>query len=190
MLKVNIPAKINEIFRRAVSRRRGVRKGVLGRATLTAISRYAGADPRIALIASSSFISIEAPPEVVPRVLRLLIPSEDMAFTTRSGVAEVGRKLKGVEVTFEDEGYAAFKCRPDDTEALASLGNFRAEWDDRELVFEDGCMSLATHGIEESLELAGKVAPALGMTLPFTPVTNQLEIYKWREIQGQEVIIK
>ncbi|MHA1579660.1 MAG: hypothetical protein ACTSUQ_08535 [Candidatus Freyarchaeota archaeon] len=190
ILKISLPSRINEAFRRIVSRRRGVQKGVLKNATLTAISRYIGSDPEVALVASKHFVSVETPVQLAPKVLRVILPKKKVLFSVPRSLKEVEGKLGSVETTYTDDDYAVFRWKPSRYEALCSMGGFRAEWDDKELVFEEGCLSLTTRDLEESLTLAEKVAKALGLWMPQTPVPRQLEIYKWRDAEGQEVIIK
>jgi hypothetical protein len=190
ILKINLPARINESFRRIVSRRRGAQKGVLKNATLTAISRYIGSDPEIALIATEYFLSVETPAQTAPKVLGIILPSNEVLFSIRLDLKEVQEKLGKVEATYKDENYTVFRWKPANTDALCSLKSFRAEWDEKELVFEDGCLSLTTGSLKESLLVAEKVAEAVGLQMPQTPVLQKLEIYKWSDVEGQEVIIK
>lgn len=65
-----------------------------------------------------------------------------------------------------------------------------AEWNKKELIFEDGCLSLTTESLKESLSFAEKVAKVIGLQMPQTPVLQKLEIYKWSDVEGQEVIIE
>jgi len=190
LLKTRIPAEVNEMFRRVLSRRREFKKGVLQTATLTAICKYAGVDPEASLVASSSFLSVEAPPDEASRVLSVLLPQCEVLISAPAGAAEVRERLKEIELVEGDEGYTVFRCRSLDVDGLRSLGSFRAEWPERELVFEDGCLSLTAESLQASLSLAKKVAPILGLQFPHTTVKGQLEVYRWRGIEGQEVIIK
>jgi len=141
-------------------------------------------------VASSSFLSVEAPPDEASRVLGVLLPQCEVLISAPAGAAEVRERLKEIEVMEGDEGYTVFRCRSLDVDGLRSLGSFRAEWPERELVFEDGCLSLTTESLQASLSLAKKVAPILGLQFPHTTVKGQLEVYRWRGIEGQEVIIK
>lgn len=190
ILKINLPARVNEAFRRIVSRRRGVQKGVLKNATLTAISRYIGSDPEIALIASESFFSIEITEPLALKVLNILLPNREVTFSVRLDLKEIEEKLGLVKATYRDQDYTVFRWKPTKTELLLDLKSFRVEWGEKELVFEEGCISLTTESLEESLSIAEKVAEPVGLQMPQTPVPRQLEIYKWRDIEGQEVIIK
>ncbi len=190
VLKINLPERINESFRWIVSRRRGVQKGVLRNATLTAISRYIGSDPEIALIASKSFFSIEVPEQLVPKVLSVLLPNREVTFSVHFDLKEIEEKLGVVKAVYIDQGYTVFRWKPAETKLLSALKSFRVEWGEKELVFEEECVSLTTESLEESLSIAEKVAETVGLQMPQTPVPRQLEIYKWRDIDGQEVIIK
>lgn len=190
ILKINIPARINEAFRWIVSRRRGVQKGVLRNATLTAISRYIGSDPEIVLIASKSFFSIEVSEQLAPKVLNILLPNREVTFSVHLDLKEIEEKLGRVKAIYMDQGYTVFRWKPAETKSLSALKSFRAEWEERELVYEEGCVSLTTESLEESLSIAEKVAETVGLQMPQTPVPRQLEIYKWGDIEGQEVIIK
>ncbi|GEM_PF-4039096 len=89
-----------------------------------------------------------------------------------------------------DQGYTVFRWRPAESKLLSALKSFRVEWGEKELIYEEGCISLTTQSLEESLSIAEKVAEIVGLRIPQTPVPRQLEIYKWRDIEGQEVIIK
>ena len=190
LLKVNLPPRIDEAFRRTVSRRRGVQKGVLKNAALTAISRYIGSEPEVVLVASRHFLSVESPSALAPKVLQVILPEKKVLFSVSLSLKEVREKLGKVEAVFKDDNYTVFEWTPTRYEILCSLGGFRAEWEDRELVFEEGCLSLTTENLEESLTVAERVAKALGLRMPKTPVPQQLEIYRWRGVEGQEVIIR
>jgi hypothetical protein len=78
ILKINLPARMNEAFRWIVSRRRDVQKGVLRNATLSAISRYGGSDPEIVLIASKSFFLVEVSEQLADKVLNTLLPNHEV----------------------------------------------------------------------------------------------------------------
>lgn len=125
ILKINLPAKINESFRRIVSRRRGAQKGVLKNATLTAISRYIGSDPEIALIATEYFLSIETPTQMAPKVLSVILSDSEVLFSVRLDMREVEEKIGKVEATYKDENYTVFSWKPTSTDALCSLESFR-----------------------------------------------------------------
>ena len=190
IIKVAVPEELDEMFRKAASRRIGVQKGALTTATLAAMSKYSGEDPEIALIASRGFVSIEAPLNQMPGVLSALLPRIQLTVSTPHDVENVKKRLGEVKVIYSAPNYAVFEYQLTDPGLLAELGSFRAEWDEKELVFEEDCLSLTTASIEEALEIAKKAAPILSLRLPYTGVGKQLEIYQWKGVKGQEVISK
>lgn len=190
IIKVTVPEELDETFRKAASRRIGVQRGALTTATLAAMSKYSGEDPKIALIASEGFVSIEAPSNQMPGVLSALLPRIPLSISTPHDVENVKKRLGEVKVIYSAPNYTVFECQLTDPGLLADLGSFRAEWDEKELILEEDCLSLTTASLEEALGIAKKMAPILGLGLPHIGVGKQLEIYQWKGVKGQEVILK
>jgi hypothetical protein len=55
-----------------------------------------------------------------------------------------------------DQGYTVFRWRPAEAKLLSALKSFRIEWGEEELIYEEGCISLTTQKLEESLGIAEK----------------------------------
>ncbi len=189
-IKIPVPDELDEAFRKAASRRHGIKEGALTSAILSAMSKYSGLDPMNALIASASFVSVEAPPNQMSAVLEVLLPRTVITVNSPNGLQRVKEVVGEVDVTYRGRDYVAFTCDPANRGHLPGLGSFRVEWDGKELVFEEDCVSINTASLGEALEIAEKVAKALNLTFPRIKVSKQVEIYRWEGVEGQEVVIK
>ncbi len=69
--------------------------------------------------------------------------------------------IEEVIPTYKGRNYAVFMCDPMNHCNLPSLRSFRAEWDGKEQVFEEDCLSVITESLQEALGIAEKVAAIL-----------------------------
>lgn len=189
-IKIKLPEGLEDLFRRKASKRLKAKKGVVTDAGIAAISMYSGVEPTVVLVVDGPHLSVEAPTSTANEVLSALIQNAEVQATTPNPPEAVRKILGDIEVSYASENYTAFKCRLKRGGRLAELHSFRAEWAEKELVYEDGCMLLSLSDFEEALSTAEDVAPLLGLKMPRMAGEKHLEIYKWAEAQDQEVIIR
>ncbi len=152
-LKVLISDSVEEHFRRKVSTRRGFRKRALS-AAASAIAKYSGLDPKLSASVIFDNVLIDGDPALVREIAsKILSPTEYRVF-----VPEESLNDENISVTAErQEDYMIFFA--DKEKLLSMLGateSVRAEFDDRELIYEEGDLLLTTQSFEEAKEYVGK----------------------------------
>jgi len=179
-LKVQISDPVEEHFRRKVSARRGFRKGALSAAVESAIAKYSGLDPKLSASAIFDNVLIDGEPALVREAASKILPSTEY----RVFVPEEFLSAEEIPVTAERrEGYVIFTA---DKEKLLSVlcvtESARAEFDDRELIYEEGDLLLATRSFEEAKEYVEKVARIMSVNMPENVNARwRLEIYIWND---------
>ncbi len=190
LIKVGTPPTLESAFRGAASGKVGLRKGAIRDAALAALSVYSGIEPEVSLSASSSSVGVEAPSSIMPRVLAKILPRKPIRVSPHKEERCILRKLRDVKLLDQEEGYSEFQCNHPDPLKLCGLRSFRAEWDGRDMVYEEECLNVTVDGLEEALEIARSLAPVLGLEFPEEKVSGRLDIYKWRGASAQENIVR
>lgn len=187
-LKVRIPESLDQLFRRAVSRKFGVFKGSITAGTLAAVARYSGLEPRVAVMATESLVVVDAPPELIGGVLKRFASKGQVTATARMSRKMVEEKIGKVTVTYSGRDYVEFRHEVPDVSGLLKLGAFRAELDGREIVFEEDCLTCSVSGLAEALDIVKDLGSAFGIVLPLSACKRKLELYVWDEPKTHEVI--
>jgi len=190
ILKVRMPESLDQLFRRAVSRRFGAFKGSITAGTLAAIARYSGLEPRVAAMATDSLVVVDAPPELIGAVLKRLASRGEATATARMSRKMVEEKIGRVTVTYSGRDYVEFHRDIPDASELLKLGAFRAEFNGREIIFEEDCLTCRVSGLREALDVVKDLASALGVALPLSACKRRLELYVWDEPKTHEVIVE
>jgi len=189
-LKVRIPESLNQLFRRAVSRRFGAFKGSITAGTLAAVARYSGLEPKVAIMATESLVVVDAPPELIGGVLKRLSPKGQVRATARMSRKELEERIGRVTVTYSGRDYVEFRQDVPDVSGLLKLGAFRAELNGREIIFEQDCLTGSVSGLGEALDIVKGLASALGIALPLSACERKLGLYGWGEPKTHEVIVE
>jgi hypothetical protein len=183
-----MPESLDQLFRRAVSRRFGAFKGSITAGTLAAIARYSGLEPRVAAMATESLVIVDAPPELIGGVLKRLPSKGQVTATAKMSRKEVEEKIGRVTVTYSGRNYVEFRQDVPDVSVLLKLGAFRTEFDGREIIFEEDCLTCTVSGLAEALDIVKGLASALAIALPLSACKRKLELYVWDEPKTHEVI--
>jgi len=189
-LKVRIPDSLDQLFRRAVSRRFGAFKGSITAGTLAAVARYSGLEPKVAVTATESLVVVDAPPELIDGVLKRLPSKGQVTATAKTSRKEVEEKIGRVTVTYSGRNYVEFRQDVSDVSGLLKLGAFRAELEGREIIFEEDCLTCSVSGLGEALDIVKGLASVLGIALPLSACKRKLELYVWDEPKTHEVIVE
>jgi len=179
---------LDQLFRRAVSRRLGAFKGAITAGTLAAVARYSGLEPRVAVMATESLVVVDAPPELIGGVLKRFASKGRITATARMSRKQVEERIGRVTVTYSGRNYVEFRHENPDVSELLKLGAFRAELDRREIVFEEDCLTCSVSGLAEALDTVKDLGSALGIVLPLSTCKTKLELYVWDEPKTHEVI--
>lgn len=179
---------MDQLFRRAISRRFGAAKGSITAGALAAMARYSGLEPRVSVLATETLLVVDAPPELIGDILKRLLPKGAVTATARMSRKEVEDRIGRVSVTYSSRGYVEFRQDVSDPAGLVKLGAFRAELDGKEIVFEEDCLMLNVSSFEESLDIAKRLASTLKIALPLGAIKRKLEVYVWDEPKAHEVI--
>ena len=187
ILKVQLPETLNHLFRRAVSRKLGVAKGCISKGALTAVARYSGVEPTVALFASETFLTVDGPPHIILAILKQLLPKGKITVAVNLSREEVEALVGKVSVKYEGRGYVEFQSvlKPED---LVKLKSFRAEVEGKEIVCEEDCLTVNVDGLQEALKISGELASGLGIRTQFGSVKKKIEFYIWDEPEAQEII--
>ena len=188
ILKVRMPEVLDQLFRRAVSKRFGAFKGSITAGALAAIARYSGVEPRVAVMATESSVVIDAPQELIGGLLRRLIIKGPVTATARMNRKEVEERIGRVEVTYSGRNYVEFRHVAPQADRLLKLGAFRAEVDGRDIVLEEDCLTFSVNGLGEALDMVKGLASELKITLPLFACKRKLELYVWDEPNTHEVM--
>jgi len=183
-----MPEVLNQLFRRAVSRRLGVFKGSITAGTLAAIARYSGLEPKVAVTATESTVVVDAPPELISDVLRRIATKGPVTATTRMSRKEVEERIGKIAVTYSGKNYVEFRCDVPDASRLMKLGAFRAESKGREIMLEEDCLTFTVNTLGEALDIVKGLASTLKIALPLPACKEKLELYVWDEPKTHEVI--
>jgi len=183
-----MPESLDQLFRRAVSRKFGAFKGSITAGTLAAVARYSGLEPRVAVMATEALVVVDAPPELIGGVLKRFASKGQVTATARMSRKEVEERIGRVTVTYSGRNYVEFRHEIPDVSGLLKLGAFRAELDGQEIVFEEDCLTCSVSGLGEALEIVKGLASALGIALPLAACKRKLELYVWDEPKTHEVI--
>lgn len=188
LLKVKVPATLDHVFRRAVSKKFGAAKGSISAGALAAIARYSGIEPRASILVTESLLVVDAPPELIADLLRRTTPKGRVTVTTPMSGKEVEDRIGRISVTYSSRGYVEFRRDLSDPGELVKLGAFRAESSGKEIVFEKDCLMLKLEGLGEALEVVRALSSILKVDLPLGIVKKRLEMYVWDEPRAHEVI--
>jgi len=117
-------------------------------------SKYSGLDPKLSASVIFDNVLIDGDPALVREIAsKILSPTEYRVF-----VPEESLNDENISVTAErQEDYMIFFA--DKEKLLSMLGateSVRAEFDDRELIYEEGDLLLTTQSFEEAKEYVGK----------------------------------
>ena len=144
----------------------------------------------MAAMATDSLVVVDAPPELIGAVLKRLASRGEATATARMSRKMVEEKIGRVTVTYSGRDYVEFHRDIPDASELLKLGAFRAEFNGREIIFEEDCLTCRVSGLREALDVVKDLASALGVALPLSACKRRLELYVWDEPKTHEVIVE
>ncbi len=127
---------------------------MLNAAVESAIAKYIGLGPKLSASVIFDSDLLEGNPVLVREIASKILPPAEY----RMFVPEGSLSAENVPSTAERrEGYLIFTTdREKLLSVLGAMGSVRAEFDDRELIYEEGDLLLTTQSFEEAKEYVGK----------------------------------